>query len=258
MEKQPLVSCLCVSNGRPKHLRNAIDYFNAQTYANKELLIVSRNFDPEYQAIIDNFSGKSMRYLNPEFAGNMTLGELRNFSIEQALGEYVCIWDDDDWYHCKRIEFQVSEAMTKNKQGSVLPYYILYNSIQKEAYMSTPLPPPASTLCKQAFLTKDFLYEPLNKAEDDSFIEKLNKLNILLPVVNPILYIYIFHGQNTWHQDHFMHYCGRKFSAASSAFITDVVSNKYSCQEASGLLERSDILQEFDYFHAFSRTHQAI
>jgi glycosyltransferase involved in cell wall biosynthesis len=34
-----------------------------------------------------------------------TLGSLRNLDIEMAQGEYVCQWDDDDWYHAGRIEY---------------------------------------------------------------------------------------------------------------------------------------------------------
>jgi glycosyltransferase involved in cell wall biosynthesis len=33
----------------------------------------------------------------------LTLGELRNISVREADGEYVCVWDDDNWYGSNRL-----------------------------------------------------------------------------------------------------------------------------------------------------------
>ena len=35
-----------------------------------------------------------------------SLGALRNYSVEMARGDIVVQWDDDDWYHKRRIEVQ--------------------------------------------------------------------------------------------------------------------------------------------------------
>lgn len=245
MTVSPLVSCLCVSNNRPQHLKKAVTCFFAQTYQNKELIVVSRDYDPCYASILADFPNDSLRYLTLD----ANLGQLRSFAIEQSRGEYFCVWDDDDWYHYRRIELQLEAAIKNKKDGSNLPFYILYNAVEKQAYMSKPLPPTASVLCKRSLNDSDLLYLPLDKAEDTMILPKLNQLNALYPLIDAVLYVYIYHGKNTWPMEHFHWFCGRRFSEDTQALIADVVTNKYSCEHGSELLNNSAILKEFDYYH---------
>lgn len=252
MRSAPLVSCLCISYNRLNHLKNAITYFQAQGHRNKELIVISGVYDPQYEELCYTFYDEGVRYYGLVDTEMRTLGELRNFAIEKANGEYFCMWDDDDWYNCNRIECQLKELTKSKKEGTVLPYYILYDSVNKDAYMSIPMPPPASILCKKTAITKDLLYRELNRSEDSLFLYNLNQKNTLFPLINPILYIYTYHGSNTWDIAHFKQFCGKKFSEKTTTLIANIVESKYSCKQGSKLLNSKSVLAEFDYFQHFT------
>src|SRR5687767_2520582 len=204
MKKKPLVSCLCISQNRPEHLTKAISCFIAQTYLEKELIIVSRYYDPEYDKIISQYADRSVKYYGLQTATELTMGELRNFAIEKSEGEFFCIWDDDDWYHNKRIEIQLQGIFEGRKNGSILPYCLLFDCVNKVAYLSSPtLMVPASVMCKKDRIGKNALYQPLNKEEDIRFLSYLVEHRMLFPVVAPVLYIYVYHAQNLSNANHF-------------------------------------------------------
>lgn len=100
----PRISCLMVTKNRLKHVRTSIKHFQKQTYPNKELIIVCDSPDgvKEYVKSI-NDSNIHVYQLKSE---KKTLGELRNKSVEFATGEYICQWDDDDWFHPSRLSIQ--------------------------------------------------------------------------------------------------------------------------------------------------------
>lgn len=249
MSRKPLVSCLCVSNNRAGYLKKAISYFISQTYANKELIIVSAKHNREYEKILANYATEPIAYYgSQDSTQELTLGELRNLAIERSKGEYFCIWDDDDWFHYRRIEIQMREVFKYKKEGSILPFCMMFDSVNQNAYLSNLILPPGSILCKKSSITKDLLYPALNKAEDSYFLNNLFTKNILYPLINPVLYIYIYHGENTSGLAHFNKLRGNKLSNEIGLLINDVVENKYSYEHASRLLGSTKVLRELDYF----------
>ena len=247
---KPVISCLCISNHRPHHLRKAIACFMAQTYPNKELVILSEKPDPEYEALIAPYSTESIKYYNVG-GPKLTLGECRNMAIEKSTGDYFCIWDDDDWYHAQRLEIQLEEILRSNKSASVLTFCLLFDSVNKAAHLSLPVLPPQTLMCKKSIVTKDIMYPPWNREEDAYFFYTLVVNNILYPIINPILYIYVFHGGNTWNLEHFALSQGYKMSDEATRIIGDIVEGNYSCEEGSGLLSDPRILGELNYLYDF-------
>lgn len=252
MKLKPLVSCLCVSTDRPSFLSKTIESFDHQTYPNKELIIVSAAYDAVYESLISAKSTGQIKYYWPDQKATITLGELRNLAIDKCEGDFFCVWDDDDWYHCKRIELQLTDVLRSKKAGSITPFYLLYDRVNLKAYMSVPIPLPASLLCRKNSLAPQLRYKDLPKSEDDTFIFDLNQQNILFPTINPVIYIYVYHGNNTWGNNHFLKFCAKEFSCEATSLIGDVVSGKYSCQEGSKILDSARILEEFDYFSTFT------
>lgn len=98
----PLVSCLCLTYARPQLLREAVWCFLQQDYPHKELVVV--NDHPEPIAMEREYPG--VRLLNlPERLPN--LGQKRNLSVQEAWGEILLIWDDDDLY----LPWRISETV---------------------------------------------------------------------------------------------------------------------------------------------------
>lgn len=52
-----------------------------------------------------------MRYFR--LSRRETIGANRNFACEQASGEVILHWDDDDWYSHTRISYQVAELFRR-------------------------------------------------------------------------------------------------------------------------------------------------
>ncbi|NSL87221.1 glycosyltransferase family 2 protein [Chitinophaga sp. Mgbs1] len=246
----PLISCLCVSANRPGHLRHAIAVFLAQTYPNKELIVLSDKYDEIYEQIVAAAASPlvSYHYVNGETP--LSQGELRNISLELAAGEYFCCWDDDDWYHNQRLEIQLKYTLENKKKGTVLPYCIFYDQAEKQAYLSLPFVPPGSILCAKDAVHAARLYPAINKMEDYEFLKGLYEDNVLFPLIKPLLYIYNYHGNNTTDKGVFQVQFekAQRLSASASELIGKILSQEYSCENGSALLQSEAVLSELNYF----------
>jgi glycosyltransferase involved in cell wall biosynthesis len=251
MKKEPLVSCLCVSEDRPDYLRKAISCFNAQTYVKKELILVSRLYDPEYEEIVSGVTGGEVKYYSLEDKTRFfKLGGMRNYSIAQSSGELFCIWDDDDWHHPMRLEKMVQGILEGKKSGTILPYCLLFDKVNGDVYLSPPtFMHPSSIMVRRDLMGQQDFYKNENH-EDLYFRNTLVGKGALYPVVAPQLYIYVYHAANLCNSEHFNKIFGlsSKLRPEFGRMIGDVVNHKYSCEEAVALLNESDLLNELDYF----------
>jgi hypothetical protein len=90
MNPPPLVSCLCVTHGRYRHLQMAVACFLEQDYEAKELLILNHHRVP---LVIDQPDVHVFNFPNED-----TFGTNLNDLLASARGEYIRTWDDDDLY----------------------------------------------------------------------------------------------------------------------------------------------------------------
>ena len=106
MNSQPLVSCIMPTYNRRAFVPQAIEYFLRQDYPNKELVIVDDGTDPVKELIPTD---DCMRYIR--LAYRATIGEKRNRACEQARGDIIAHWDDDDWQAPQRLRYQVEALL---------------------------------------------------------------------------------------------------------------------------------------------------
>ncbi|WP_146393485.1 glycosyltransferase [Allorhodopirellula solitaria] len=105
--KEPVVSAIMPTFGRPELVGESVAMFLAQDYPRKELVILNDcdgqifRFDHPQVTIVN----QSQRYA--------TLGEKRNACIEIAKGEVIAVWDDDDVYLPWRFSDAVSEMLSR-------------------------------------------------------------------------------------------------------------------------------------------------
>jgi glycosyltransferase involved in cell wall biosynthesis len=201
----PLISCICITNNRPELLKKAIDCFESQNYPNKELVISYPKKDVSTKRILENNSHSDLRILSIEREDEESLGNARNQAIIKCKGEYVCIWDDDDWYHSSRLSFQFNSIQEKGQgyQASVLTRILLYDTTTKKAYLSFPHYWDGTILCRKVILLQN-QYKNSNIAEDSHVVHFLASKNLLFKIDNvPFLYVYVYHGNNTWNYEHF-------------------------------------------------------
>jgi glycosyltransferase involved in cell wall biosynthesis len=93
------------ANRRP-FIRQAVRYFLAQDYLEKELLIL----DDGEQSVEDLVPPHpQIRYHRR--SGRQSVGAKRNRACNDATGEIIVHWDDDDWSASWRLSYQLGELL---------------------------------------------------------------------------------------------------------------------------------------------------
>lgn len=248
----PLVSCLCVTNNRVAFLERAIHCFLRQTYANKEILIVCLDSDKNTQEYIGKYfsSNPMVKLVCVDDALNYTLGEIRNFSIKSAQGDYICIWDDDDFYHDERIARCVDAIKKSGKEGVVLSNVIIHDAIRDQSYLSITRVWEQTLLFNRCFIQdKTSGYARLNRGEDTALLIQL--YNDIYILKDPVLYIYNFHLTNTCDEHHFeAHFkVGERLSSSQEETVSKVLrTGEYpsSCLDAKGFMQDFPLVGKAD------------
>ena len=227
MSDLSLISCLCVTHKKPDMLRRAIRCFENQSYHNKQLVIVYEESDQlTHEFMIQQKYDLNIKVVKINTESKKTLGELRNISVREADGSFVCQWDDDDWYNSDRLLNQMNNLLMHEKPASILSRWIVLDACAQKVFLSNIYLWEGSILCKRALMLK-IPYPSLAKGEDSYVIECLFKQGKLSIINNmPHLYVYIYHGNNTWDADHFKRLIGRcqELSYSDSAKIINAIS----------------------------------
>jgi len=199
----PLISCVCITRGKPLLLRIAIACFLDQTYPNKELVIIYEDDDQP--------TGDVVRRLLPHPAinaimvarkWNIRLGRLRNLGIQSAAGEYICQWDDDDWFHPGRLDYQYKSVLESGLGGCIMRRWLLFNASEGKGYISHIRTWEGSLFCR-ADLLRSKKYLNRRSGEDTVVLDSLIAEGMIHYMDEaPFLYIYTYHGRNTWGYSH--------------------------------------------------------
>jgi len=95
-----LVSCIMLTRNRPEFAAVAIAAFNAQTWPNRELVILDDCNEPSFSEPPQG----AVYARSPQ----RIVGAKRNAANARASGEFICTWDDDDISEPERIEKQMT------------------------------------------------------------------------------------------------------------------------------------------------------
>lgn len=247
IQKNPLVSCLCITNNRLSFLKRAISCFKNQTYRNSELLVVCLDTDLATVNYMKDhhLSEKNIHLITISSDLNLTLGDIRNESIKIAKGEFFCVWDDDDYYHCERLSRSMHAIKISGKSGVVLGNIIIHHLAGKSFYMSvTRLWEQTLVFNKQKLLDINAGYASLNKGEDTALVRSIIKELYFLK--DPTLYIYTFHASNTCDASHLHAHLkvGERLGNIQEAILHTLVSG---CNEklAAKILDSRDFMEGF-------------
>jgi glycosyltransferase involved in cell wall biosynthesis len=208
------VSCLMVTANRPHFASRAIALFEAQTHQNRELVIIDDG-EIDLAPIISASSAKHLiRYFHLSSESRLSLGELRNKSIDVADGEWCIQWDDDEWYHPSRIAEQLAVAKHTRMGSSALKWTLMH--IDDSSVLGTKLfrgdtgiATPGTLLFRR---DTGATYRPLARNEDGIFMRDVkNKVGLTsLNASSSHLFVRVFHGANTWDVDHFLRRLSRR------------------------------------------------
>ncbi len=201
MTVDDLVSCLCITRNRVSLLRRAVSCFLGQTYEQCELDVVYESEDTATRDYLRTLCDPRIRTIEVPSSAGLTLGSLRTLSLEQARGQYVAQWDDDDWYAPTRLAEQMKSIRESGLAGCVLSRWTIHDATTQRSYISGKRTWEGSLVAERAAVPA---YPPAKQGEDTPVIDAMMKKKQLTLLERPELYIYIFHGLNTWNRKHWL------------------------------------------------------
>ncbi len=92
----PLISCLCVTENRTAFMPWLLWNYDRQSWQNRELVIVDSSAEP-----VEAGERSDIRVVRA--ASRTTVGQKRNVALEQARGDIITWFDDDDWQHPEKL-----------------------------------------------------------------------------------------------------------------------------------------------------------
>jgi len=217
MLKFPKISCLTVTNGRYDLLKKSIYCYTQQTYKNRELIVVSQGnaeTNAKIRNHIDSLSRDDIVFV--EAPKRLSLGAMRNLSVEIATGPVLCQWDDDDLYHPQRVMAQYHALLGGNVVASLYTQHLKWFVDKGEMYWcdwSVERPQWRTMLCGSIMFHKELFYQFDNhlypeagkqsgREEDMNVLIKFSRIGKLAPVNYGHHYIYVFHGGNVYDLAH--------------------------------------------------------
>lgn len=203
-DKLPLVSCLMVTANRLRLCQRAIRCYNRQTYPNRELIVVDDG-EQDLTPALATVPEDKLTHVQLPSNRNYVLGQLRNVALDAASGAFRTQWDDDDWYHPKRIERQV-QVMRKGYDACCLRGTLMHVDSPKfvhQPYIGyLPDGVPGTIMHRR---DSDIRYPEMRREEDTEYLEEWRRRRYaLLSLSDTHLFIRCFHGSNTWEKNHFL------------------------------------------------------
>ena len=199
-EEHPKISCIMPTRNRFLFAKNAIDCFQRQTYPNTELVIVEHApNDNLLMAYVESLGDERIRLFR-EPDGNQTLGEVRNFALDQCTGHYIAVWDDDDLCDPYRLEAQHALLGMMKAHACVMSRMVDWAPAVEHLLINEEREWENTLLCEAAHMPR---YGHLNVGEDGVMQKALMKYARIAWLDMPRLYFYVIHGTNVWASDHF-------------------------------------------------------
>lgn len=196
-------------------MKRSIQCYCDQTYAHRELVIItnqSAETVAEIMKCITSFNRDDIRFESLTDR-KYTLGELRNHSLQKATGSIVCMWDDDDLFHPDRLAAQYTSMTSSQAEASILSSYLHFFWTDLKLGWSdwqSHFPPPMNGLPGSLMMVKSVAARYpedgnyANAGEDTFLLYRLYKGGVKIANLSSraYLYLYSFHGTNTWAKAH--------------------------------------------------------
>jgi glycosyltransferase involved in cell wall biosynthesis len=172
----PLVSCIIPTCDRREYLPAAINCYQQQLYALKELIVVDNGQDA-----IEDLVPTGAKYLRIDPARKVTTGEMRNRACALAAGTLIAHFDDDDWSHPRRLIEQVRNMQSLCVSvGGYNQMYFIWEE-KRKAWLYTN--PDFYALGTSLVYTRDYWrggkFPDKAIAEDTAFIERAQRRRAL-------------------------------------------------------------------------------
>lgn len=206
---EPIVSCLMVTRDRPELVARSVDCFARQRHAARELVIIDDG-DVDLRPIVEPHleMGQRIRYHRLPARPGVLLGDLRNEAIDRARGEWCLQWDDDEWYHPDRIGAQWRAVAHAGPAavGVVLRWTLMVVDSSRHGALAYRADAGFATPGTVLHRRDAARYPSLARAEDSAFLRDLRRAGDVAVLGREAshLFVRVYHGRNTWDEEHFL------------------------------------------------------
>ncbi len=202
--RKPKVSALMVTGKNPERYplaRVSLGCFFDQTWANKELVIINHGTEK-----VCSVADPRVKEVFVEKGPGVTLGDMRNWSIENATGDWCMTWDDDDWHHPTRMQNQMANC--RERHITTYMWQVRCALTNNCAfYDKMPTGQQMSVMYERSTPAR---YLSLEVREDTKFMEWFSDRVICVDNhvgnigCDPTQYVRFYHGRNIWDFGHMM------------------------------------------------------
>lgn len=231
----PLVSCLMVTKDRVRLAKQAIRSFASQTYERRELVVVTdgqRRYVSALERYVTALGLDGVRFVQPDEPG-LPLGRLRNMALDAARGDVVCQWDDDDYSHPERLERQLGHMLEERAAACLLGDHL--QLLERDARLfwidwGDELAHGSLMMRRDcgARYPEDGPFA--RRGEDTALLQELRERVAVTRMTGAgHLWLYTFHGANTFSEDHHRRItslgASREFLANNAQLLQDVLAS---------------------------------
>jgi hypothetical protein len=196
---RPLVSCLMVTRGQLFPSRFAVECFRRQTWAERELVLVCDAPGTPIELHCRALGDPRIHVVTPDTPA-ISLGALRNLSVNAARGDWICQWDDDDLYHPQRLELGMLLLQSMQADAVFLSRWMLWSPTARRIGVSGAREWEGSMLARRTAVPD---YPGLARGEDTAVMHAMLQRGRIALLDAPWLYTYVQTGANTWTAQHF-------------------------------------------------------
>lgn len=194
----PLISCVMPTKDRPTFVAQSLRCFTAQTYPNKELVIVATGINLE--SVLEAYQDQNVYCIYfPTVDADVSVGAKRNIGASHAKGEFIANWDDDEWQSPNRL-YEQWKSMRDDVQLSGIGQPIFMDLETAELYWySGPMPHrgyvSGSSMMYRRSLWERLKFPAVNIGEDTAFLQEVDTRAVAH--VSPGLNVSFVHAGNT-------------------------------------------------------------
>lgn len=191
VDQGPLVSCLMVSRGWREPARWSIDCFRNQSYANRELVVVTDAPSGDLAAYLEELGDPRIRLATVPRA--LSLGGLRNVAVSQARGELLATWDDDDLSGADRLAACVTALVGAGAAAAFVQRITAWWPARREVTISHRRPWESTLLVRREALPR---FPERSRGEEVEVVRTLVESSPVVLVDDPNLYVNVVSGDD--------------------------------------------------------------
>lgn len=131
---KPLISIVIPCYNDHEYILHAVESANAQTYENKEIIVVDDGSDPLTKKVLEGLTAQIDLLITQDNSG---LSAARNKGIKSSKGVFILVWDGDDYFEPSFCEKAIAIFLARKKNYKIVTCEarLFYNNKTLKSYI---------------------------------------------------------------------------------------------------------------------------